>query len=262
MPRDYLILCVAAALGGAVNSIAGGGTLLTFPALFAALGSSGEAAVLANGTSTVALVPGSIAGLLGYRHEIQHERYWAGMLLAPSLIGGVIGSALVVMLPGESFKAAVPWLIAGAATLFALQPKIVQWTGIGTSQQEQPSRQLIGGAIVFQFFVAIYGGYFGAAIGILMLSALAMMGLDDIHRMNAVKTLLASVINGVSALVFVATGNVHWPYALAMAASATIGGYAGARVARRIDRRIVRGIVIAIGFGLAGYYFYRQVGGG
>ncbi len=114
-------------------------------------------------------------------------------------------------------------------------------------------------AMGFQFLVAIYGGYFGAAIGILMLSALAMMGLHDIHRMNAIKTLLASVINSTSAIVFIATGNVNWPYALAMAASAIVGGYAGARIARRIDRRVVRGIVVIIGFGLAGYYFYRQV---
>ena len=257
--EDYLILCLAAAVGGAVNSIAGGGTLLTFPALFAALGSTGDAAVLANGTSTVALVPGSMAGLFGYRHEIQHERYWAGKLLVPSLIGGFIGSLLVVMLPSESFKAAVPWLIAGAASLFALQPQIARWTGVGSSQPDQPSAALARAAMGFQFLVAIYGGYFGAAIGILMLSALAMMGLHDIHRMNAIKTLLASIINSTSAIVFIATGNVNWPYAVAMAASAIVGGYAGARIARRIDRRIVRGIVVVIGFGLAGYYFYRQV---
>ena len=260
MAQDYLILCLAAALGGAVNSIAGGGTLLTFPVLFAALGSSGADAVLANGTSTVALVPGSIAALFGYRREIQLERFWAARLLLPSLIGGFIGSLLVVMLPGDSFKSAVPLLIFGAAMLFALQPRIAKWTGIGGSHNLAPSRGLIAGAVVFQFFVAIYGGYFGAAAGIMMLSALAMMGLTDIHRMNAVKTLLTSVINGTSVLVFVATGNVHWPYALAMAASASLGGYAGAHGARRIDRTVVRAVVVVIGFVLAGYYFYRQIG--
>jgi uncharacterized protein len=261
MPQEYLILCLAAVLGGAVNSIAGGGTLLTFPVLFAALGSSGSAAVIANATSTVALVPGSMAALFGYRREIQHERYWAAMLLLPSLVGGFIGSMFVVLLPGEWFKAAVPWLILGAALLFALQPQIARLMGIGKSQAV-PSIRLVAGAVVFQLVVAVYGGYFGAGAGILMLSALAMIGLSDIHRMNAVKTLLNSVINGTSVLVFVATDKVHWPYALAMAVSASVGGYVGAHTARRINRTVVRGIVVAIGFGLAGYYFYRRLADG
>ena len=261
MLHDYVILCVAAALGGAVNSIAGGGTLLTFPALFAALGSSPVDAVIANATSTVALVPGSVAALFGYRREIQHERRWSALLLAPSLVGGFIGSLLVVVLPPELFNAAVPWLILTAALLFTLQPQIARWTGIGMKHEGSPSSRLVGVAIVFQLFVAVYGGYFGAGIGILMLSSLALMGLNDIHRMNAIKTLLASVINGTSVVVFVATGKVHWPYALAMALASTVGGYIGAHTARRIDRSVVRAIVVVIGFSLAGYYFYRQLFG-
>ena len=261
MPQDYLILCLVAALAGAINAIAGGGTLLTFPALFAALGSSGAAAVLANGTSTVALVPGSIAALVGYRREIREERYWSMLLVAPSLIGGLVGAVLVVVLPSELFKAAVPWLILTAAVLFALQPQIARWIGVGQVHEGGSSRAVVAGAITFQFFVAVYGGYFGAGIGILMLSALAMMGLADIHRMNAVKTLLASIVNGISAIVFIVTGNVHWPYGLAMAVAASAGGYVGAHTARRVDRTVVRGIVVAIGFSLAGYYFYRQLFG-
>jgi uncharacterized protein len=259
MLGEYLILCLAAVLAGAVNSIAGGGTLLTFPVLFAALGSSGSAAVLANGTSTVALVPGSIAALVGYRHEIQQERRWAGLLLVPSVLGGLVGSLLVVMLPGESFKAAVPWLILAATLLFLLQPQIARWTGIGQAHAGPHSGRLVAGAIAFQLAVAIYGGYFGAGAGILMLSALAMMGLGDIHRMNAVKTLLSSTINGTSVLVFVATGHVHWPFAVAMAISASLGGYVGARTARRFDRAAVRAVIVTIGLSLAAYYFYRQL---
>jgi uncharacterized membrane protein YfcA len=165
----------------------------------------------------------------------------------------------LVLSSPSAFKAAVPWLILTAAGLFALQPQISRWTGIG--QQPHPqghSRPMIVGASCFQFFVAVYGGYFGAGIGILMLSALALLGLGDIHRMNAVKTLLASLINGMSALVFILSGNVHWPYALAMAIASSIGGYLGAHTARRIDRRLVRAGVVCIGFGLAGYYFFRQ----
>ncbi len=259
MPHDYVILCLAAVLGGAVNSIAGGGTLLTFPALLAALGSTPAAAVMANATSTVALVPGSMAALAGYRREIHDGWFWAVLLLAPSLLGGLVGSLLVVVLPARFFAAAVPWLILTAALLFSLQPRIAQWTGIGKAQAAPHSPRSIAAAVVFQFFVATYGGYFGAGIGILMLSALAMMGLDDIHRMNAVKTLLASTINGISVLVFVVAGNVHWSYALAMAASASVGGFLGAHTARRFDKNAVRAIVVTIGFALAAYYFYRQL---
>jgi uncharacterized membrane protein YfcA len=261
MLHDYLILSLAAALAGAVNAIAGGGTLLTFPVLFAALGSTAGAAVIANATSTVALVPGSIAALFGYRREIQQERYWTSLLLVPSLVGGFVGSLLVVLLPSELFKAAVPWLILTAALLFALQPQIASWTGVGRPHQARHSRRLITGAIAFQFIVSVYGGYFGAGIGILMLSSLAMIGLTDIHRMNAIKTLLASVINGTSVVVFVAAGKVDWPFAIVMAAAASVGGYLGAHTARRIDRRVVRAIVVAIGFVLAAYYFYRQLSG-
>lgn len=258
MSNPYAMLCLAAAAGGAINAVAGGGTLLTFPALFAALGSTADGAVLANGTSTVALVPGSITALLGYRREIEHERAWAATLVLPSLLGGLTGSLLVVALPPEWFKAAVPWLILTAALVFALQPQIARASGINHDASAAPSQSKTLAALVCQFLVAVYGGYFGAGIGILMLSALSLLGVSDIHRMNAVKTLLASVINGTSVLVFAANGSVHWPYALAMAVASSIGGYLGAHTARRLNRKFVRALVVVIGFSLAGYYFYRQ----
>ncbi len=271
----YVILCLVAVLAGAINAIAGGGTLLTFPALFAALGSSGAAAVVANATSTVALVPGAIAALAGYRNEIRQERHFAMRLIVPSLIGGLVGSLLLVLMPGEAFKAAVPWLILTAALLFALQPRIARWTGItprspggsgvggeGTTAHRTASGSPVplAAVIAFQFVVAIYGGYFGAGIGILMLSTLAIMGMDDIHRMNAVKVLLNLMINGISVVVFVASGKVHWPYAAAMAVSSAIGGYVAAHTAKRVNKTVIRSIIIVIGFSLAAYYFYRQFG--
>jgi uncharacterized membrane protein YfcA len=279
---EYLLLSLAAMLAGAVNAVAGGGTLLTFPALLAALGSSGSAAVVANATSTVALVPGAIAALAGYRDEIRHERRWTMFLLGPSLVGGFIGSLLLVTLPGETFKSLVPWLILTAALLFALQPQISKWAGLNrpnrapgdsidgaeTPTAEMSSATVSGGprgsssllaaAIGFQFLVAIYGGYFGAGIGILMLSALAIMGMEDIHRMNAVKTALNLVINGTSVLVFVASGQVHWRFAAIMAASSIVGGYVAARTVRTFNKRLVRSLIVTIGFSLAAYYFYRQ----
>lgn len=253
MISQYVILCLAALLGGAINSVAGGGTLLTFPALFAALGSG----VLANGTSTVALVPGAVAALYGFRREIAVTRHWVWLLIWPSLVGGALGALLVTSLEEKLFERLVPWLILAAATLLALQPTIARWTGVGREHAPVTRRGALG-VQAFQFLVAVYGGYFGAGIGILMLSGLAMMGLADIHRMNAVKSALGLTINGVAVLVFVLSGKVHWPFALAMMASAAVGGFLGASISRRLDKNLVRGGVVLIGFGLAAYYFYRQ----
>lgn len=253
MTWQYVILCLAALAAGAINSVAGGGTLLTFPALFAALGSG----VLANGTSTVALVPGAIAALYGFRREIAVTRHWVWLLILPSLAGGAAGALLVTSLEEKLFERLVPWLILTAATLLALQPTIARWTGVGR-EHAPVTRRGIWGVQAFQFLVAVYGGYFGAGIGILMLSGLAMMGLADIHRMNAVKSALGLAINGVAVVVFVANGKVHWPFALAMMAAAAVGGFLGASISRRLDKNVVRRGVVLIGFCLAAYYFYRQ----
>lgn len=260
-PLEFVLPCLAAIAAGAINSIAGGGTLLTFPALFAVLGSTASAAVVANATSTVALVPGSAAGMAGYWHELKPVRRWAWLLLGPSLVGGWIGSLLVTQLDPEIFQRLVPWLILTAALLFALQPSISRWLGIGHAEGRPISGARAAGVAVAQFFIAIYGGYFGAGIGILMLSGLALMGLSDIHAMNGLKTLLAVAINGVSLAVFILADVVHWPLAIAMAVASIIGGYAGARLAMRLDRRLVRYLVVAIGFGLASYYFVQQIRG-
>ncbi len=150
----------------------------------------------------------------------------------------------------------MPWLILTAALLFWLQPRIARWIGLGAMGETSQPRH-VGLVIVFQFCIAIYGGYFGAGIGILMLAALALMGLHDIHEMNGLKTLLGSSINGVAVVVFIVSGKVDWAFALAMAAAAILGGYGGARIARRLDRNFVRRVVVFIGFSLASYYFYR-----
>lgn len=251
-----LWLCIASAVAGAINSVAGGGTLLTFPALDFALGGSAEMAVVANATSTVALLPGSIGGMWGYRREFAGSGRWLRLLIVPSLLGGALGAWCLVALPKEAFQQLVPWLILTATTLFLLQPWIARRTGIG-----QPHAEPRPGALVaicaFQFLVAVYGGYFGAGIGILMLSALAMIGMSDIHRMNALKSLFGTCINGLAAALFIAQGQVNWRYALPMAAAAVVGGFGGAAVARRMNRNVVRGGVVAIGFALSSYYFVR-----
>ena len=253
-------LCLSALVAGGVNSLAGGGTLLTFPALIAALVALGtspeEAAVVANATSTVALVPGALAGAWGYRHETRAVRGWFYLLVGPSLVGGLIGSVLVTRLPSQYFAALVPWLLLAAAVVFLLDTLL----GRNRSQILRPethSARAIAGLVAFQFFVAVYGGYFGAGIGILMLSSLALMGVGGMHRMNSLKTLLNACINGVSVAIFVWDGKVAWHYALPMAVAAILGGYLGARLALRIKPRYVRWAVICVGFSLAVYYFLR-----
>jgi uncharacterized protein len=259
---NLLWLCVTALVAGAINSVAGGGTLLTFPALMAALtpmsSSAAVAAVLANATSTVALVPGSIAGAWGYRRKVMEARRWLLLLIAPSIVGGAAGSLLVTQLNPKYFALLVPWLILTAAMLF-LVDTIMRRRAPHLVARDTHSGRAIMGLVLFQLGVAVYGGYFGAGIGILMLSALALMGIGDINCMNAVKTVLTSFINGVSVIVFVLEGKVVWSCALPMAVCAILGGYLGAHAAQRIQPRVVRWIVIAIGFSLAAYYFYQQL---
>jgi uncharacterized membrane protein YfcA len=253
----FFWLCLSALAAGAINALAGGGTLLTFATLLAVLSPLGpaEAAVVANATSTVALVPGSLAGAWGYRHELRQARRWVPLLIGPSLAGGAVGALLVTRLDPHYFAALVPWLIFIAALLFLAQPVVAKVSG---PRPAKPSAWTLGAVAVFQFIVAIYGGYFGAGIGILMLSALALMGLADVHQMNALKALLAGFINGISVVVFVADRKVSWHYALVMALAAILGGYLGARTARRIPQRIVRWLIILLGFGLSAYFFIQQ----
>jgi uncharacterized membrane protein YfcA len=269
-PFDWSLaaLCVSAFFAGVMNSVAGGGTLLTFPALLAVFSPLGpqQAAALANGTSTVALMPGSIAGAVGYRREVWECRRFVLRMIVPSVVGGYIGARLVG-LNKEAFAGLVPWLILTAALLFVVQAPLSKWVkrraAAATAEGELPEHPEPGWVtqslvIGFQFLVAVYGGYFGAGIGILMLSALGFMGVGDIHRMNAVKTILAAGINAAAVVVFIRDDLVKWSLAVPMALAAIAGGYFGARAARKLPAAYVRYAVIAIGFGLSAYYFIRQ----
>ncbi|MCE9555047.1 MAG: sulfite exporter TauE/SafE family protein [Planctomycetes bacterium] len=254
-------LCVTALLAGAINAMAGGGTVLTFPALLGALaGMPGAvAAVIANGTSTVALVPGSLAGAWGYRRQVADMRRWLLLLAAPSVLGGAIGALLVTRLHPDTFKHLVPWLLLTAALLF-LKESLWPRSHEIRSRDEKLSLRATLGLIGVQFLVSVYGGYFGAGIGILMLASLGAMRLGDIYRINALKNLLACGINGISAAVFIMDGKVAWRFALPMAISAIIGGYLGARLSLKVPPRYVRWLVVMIGLGLAAYYFVVGIG--
>jgi uncharacterized membrane protein YfcA len=268
-PSTIILLVLSAAAAGVVNSLAGGGTLLTFPPLTAVMSK-----VLANGTSTVALLPGSLAGAWGYRRELRAAGRWPILLVLPSLAGGWIGTKLVTRLPESYFAAAVPWLILSATLLFLSQPTLLQLvlrkrpagesllSGGGCDPANVPhdGRGLPNVAVLtaIQFLIAIYGGYFGAGIGILMLSSLGLMGVADIHQMNAIKTVLAGCMNAMSVVVFAQDDKVVWPIAGLMAAAAIVGGFLGAHYGRRLPRWLVRWTVIVIGFALAAKYFAEQ----
>jgi len=267
------LLAATAAVAGAINSVAGGGTILTFPLLAALLPPGSAQLVTANATSTIGLWPGALAAAWAYRGERQDLPAWARWLLVPSVAGAVGGTLLVLWLPPRWFAAAVPWLILSAAVLFAVQPRLAtlvrRRTGgpAGSRANAAATASLavtsVTTACLVQFAVAVYGGYFGAGIGILMLAVLGLSGLGDIHRLNGVKNVLGTAINGVSAAVFAASGlwgvqAVAWPCAAVMAAGAVTGGLAGSHVARRLPARVVRRGVSIIGFALAAYYLWRE----
>ena len=229
-----LIIFLAAFFAGIINSIAGGGTLLSFPSLIWI----GRNAILANATSTVALWPGSFSGMLGFRRDLATLPHRLYLLVIPSLIGGIAGAVLLLHTSTKTFERLVPWLILGATVLFALQGVITKLT---------PHRWPLSAILILQLLVGLYGGYFGAGIGILMLAALGLMGLTDVHQMNGLKNLLAICINGVAAIYFAASGAVIWLDAGLMAIAAILGGFAGAKLAHRLGRKFVRGAVIVIG---------------
>jgi len=255
--QTYLILCPAAFIGGAINSVAGGGTLVTFPALMLAIGNIPGAAIFANATNTVALCPGAFSGSWGYRRELKELWDWVRLLAIPSLLGGITGSMIVVVAPESSFKAMVPWLIGLATLLFILQPRLTPKAKADTSLSSRTQRSQIL-VFILQFVIGIYGGYFGAGIGILMLSSLSLLNLGNIHHVNGLKTVLAGLINGVSVVIFVWTGNVKWDLAIPMIVSAIIGGWLGASWARKLDKRLVRRLVITIGVVLTIWYFAQR----
>ncbi len=257
-----VILAIVAAIASAVNSVAGGGTILTFPVLTTILPDTPARMVIANATSTIGLWPGAVAAAWAYRSERVDQPAWARWLLLPSVVGALVGSALVLVLPPEWFAALVPWLILLSAVLFTVQPWVTgrAATAAAAGSDERPTS--IAVACVLQFLVAVYGGYFGAGIGILMLAMLGMLRLGDIHRLNAVKNVLGMVVNGAAALLFASGAvlgfhQVAWGHAGVMAAAAVAGGLAGSHLARRMPARVVRRGVALIGFALAAYYFLK-----
>ncbi len=247
------ILFFAALIAGALNSVAGGGSFLSFPALLL----TGVPPIIANATNTIALWPGSLASVGAYRKELKAQAPLLIILGSASLAGGLAGALLLLHTPEVVFVRMLPWLLLLATLLFTfggrLTARLRQRLGL-QGRAEWISRIGIG---LIQLVIATYGGYFGGGIGILMLASLSLIGMTHIHSMNALKTLLATLINGVAVVAFILAGAVYWPQAILMIAGAVIGGYGGAHTAQKIDPRWVRSFVIVIGFTMTIYFFVR-----
>jgi uncharacterized membrane protein YfcA len=243
----------AAFLAGAINSVAGGGTLVSFPTLIWL----GLDSVTANATSTVAIWPGTVGSVWGYRRELRKAESRFRILIVPSLIGGIVGAMLLRWTPASLFDRLVPFLILFATLLFMVQESVQRWLKTGSAGARRTTGWLVG-AICFQLLVGLYGGYFGAGIGILMLAALSVLGLNDIHEMNSLKVVFGGAINGIAAVYFIWARMVYWPYVLLMAIGAILGGWSGAGTARRMGRTTVRRIVIGLGFAMAISLFVKK----
>lgn len=250
-----LLLFLAAIIGGTLNSVAGGGSFFTFPALTL----TGVPLINANATSTVALWPGSLASAGAYRDTFTTERRMLLLLSAVSILGGILGAVILIKTPEIVFRRAVPFLLLAATAFFAYGGQMTAALRARRGERELHLPSWIGmvSTLVLQFIIALYGGFFGGGIGIMMLAVLAVTGMKDIHAMNALKTVLTICINGVAVVTFAFAGFVFWPQALVMVVGAVAGGYGGASIARKIDPLLVRRFVIVVGVVLSILFFLK-----
>ncbi len=247
-PIELAGLGIAAAMAGAVNAVAGGGTLITFPSLLAA----GFSARVANMTSTVAIWPGTVGGSLAYRRELGERKARLKILSVPSISGALVGSVLLLISSDRVFAAVVPFLIIFASVVLALNARLSR-LAMRHGLASEGEGHLPIGMYVVMFLVGIYGGYFGAGIGILMLAAISILAPDDLQHANAVKGLLGLLMNFTAVVVFTFSGLVEWEPAAVMAACAILGGYGGVAIARKLNATVLRALIVAWGL-FAGFY--------
>ena len=234
---DYSLIIIAAFFAGVLNAIAGGGSFLTFPALVYI----GIPPIAANATSAVAVLPGYVSSTLGFMQEIKaFDRRQLISLVLIGCLGGIAGALLLLITPGNVFRSLAPWLLLGATLLFALGDKISVW--LNNTQDNEPRSHPL--AIML---VSTYGGYFNGGLGIILLALFSSMGFRDLNLMNGLKNGLSFILSVVSVLTFAVAGIVHWPEAMVMMIAATLGGFAGARLARRLPRKWVKSIIVSIG---------------
>ena len=253
---EIALLFSTAAAGGAINSVAGGGAFISFPALVF----TGVPSINANATSTVALWPGTVASTGAYRNALSAELLKKiAPLIIITLLGSLVGSRLLLKTRQTTFDRMVPWLLLAATLLFSFGGQITAWL-IRRQRKREPTHLRIFLITLAQACVAVYIGYFGGGVGIVMLALLSMMGVENIHTMNGLKTLLATCGNASAIVMFVLAHAIFWPQALLMVTGAILGGYGGAYFAQKLSPGAVRGLVIGIGCTMTAYFFWKTWG--
>ncbi len=247
---QIVVLAVAGFAAGTINAIAGGGTFITFAALVA----SGLPTLDANATSAVALTPANLASVAAYRSEVRtHFREIIPFAII-GLIGGGVGALLLIWLGDGGFRPLVPWLLLLATLMFAFSNQIRAFVAPFSQGQHATAKSVAYGVMMI---VAIYGGFFGAGVGIMMLAALSIIASGDYHKANSTKILVAFLIQVVSAAILIGGGLVHWPQALVTIAASSLGGYYGVGLARIVPGKIIRAAVVAVGAGLTVVFFLK-----
>ena len=257
-------LIVATFLGGALNAVAGGGSFLTFPAMLAV----GLGPIQANATNTVAMWPGQLTSIAGYRDEVRkHKRLAVKMALA-GLVGGSVGAIILLNTPATTFIQLVPWLLLFAAVVFAVSDPVMKYlqrraqaraTARGVAAVESAevkAERNYWPLILATVLICFYIGYFGAGAGFLIISLLSVFGFQDLNEMNAMKVVSTTMANGMACILFAFSGKVEWRFCLAAMVTCAIGGYLSARISQRLDPRLLRAMVVVIGLGMAGYFFW------
>jgi uncharacterized membrane protein YfcA len=245
---SFALLALTAFIAGTMNAVAGGGSFLTFPVLVL----TGVPSIIANATNTVALFPASLSAAWAFRRDLRDfDGVSVKSMLVMSLIGGALGALLLLSTDQHVFDTVVPWLLLAASLAFTFGPRLAKY---------HPVRAGRAALLMIQFGLTVYGGYFGAAIGIMLLAAWSLLGRTDLNAMNAAKNIFVGCLNLVATLCFVAAGKVWWPQALTMMAAAIVGGYTGARIARRVDPRWIRAFIVGVSFTITAAFFLRQWG--
>ena len=249
--QSAIFLFVAGVLGGALNSVAGGGSFVAFPALLI----TGVPPIPANATNTIALWTAAAASGGAYRERLDVPRRVMVPLLAASLVGGLAGAYLLLKTPAHTFMLVLPWLTLGATLLFAFGKKLAG--GRESILEQEAKSSALAGATLFQLAVAVYGGYFGGGMGIVMLAMLASLGMTAIHAMNALKSVMGFVIKGVAAVTFIVAKAIYWKHGVVMIAGGIIGGYVGAHYAQKLPQAWIRAFVVVTGAAMSIYFFIK-----
>jgi uncharacterized protein len=253
---------VASFLAGSLNAVAGGGSFISFPAMLGV----GLGPIQANATNTVALWPGQLTSIAGYRDEVRKHRSLAAKMALAGLIGGSVGAIILLNTPAQTFLNMVPWLLLFAALIFALSGPIMKqiqrmkgnYAQGGDPDQETGRKHWL--LVIVTTLVCVYLGYFGAGAGFLIISLLSLFGFQDLNEMNAMKVVSTTMANGVACILFAFSGKVEWRFCLAAMVTCAIGGYLSARVSQRLNPRFLRGLVVCVGLGMAAYFFWRNRG--